>query len=136
MMIDYIGMLQDFHAKFAHYAQCQPNAQVRPAVKNLRIMLMEEELRETIEAINDDNLIEIADGLADLLYVVFGTALAYGIPIDEVFLEVHRSNMSKSMLKDENSIPGKTLKGPNWTPPDIKSIIERHLLVRNINGLK
>lgn len=121
---DYMAALKEFHEKFSHYAQCQPNATVRPEIKNLRIKLMEEELQETIQAINKEDIIELADGLADLLYVVFGTALAYGIPIDKVFAEVHRSNMTKSMLKDEKSIPGKTIKGPDYSPANIKSILE------------
>jgi predicted HAD superfamily Cof-like phosphohydrolase len=67
---------------------------------------------------------KVAKELADLLYVVYGTALSFGIPIDEVFDEVHRSNMSKLVdgkpLKRED---GKVLKGPNYTPPNFDWII-------------
>lgn len=92
----------------------------------LRRRLMREELEELLAAMILGSLVDIADGLADLLYVVYGTAAEYGIPIDKVFAEVHHSNMTKL---DENSDPiyredGKVLKGPLFQLPRIKEIIE------------
>lgn len=93
----------------------------------LRKELMQEEmLKELFPAMDNEDLVEIADGLADLLYVVYGTAAEYGIPIDEVYAEVHRSNMSKL---GEDGLPiyradGKVLKGPNYSPPDIEAILK------------
>lgn len=116
-------MLREFHTKFYHTWNNYPTIQIASHIKELRIKLVDEEARELIDAIQQDNLIEIADALADLLYVTFGTALTYGIPIDRVFEEVHRSNMTKSMLKDEKSIKGKTLKGPDWSPPQIGQVL-------------
>ncbi len=85
----------------------------------LRLSLIEEEFKEVLEEMNTFNKIKLAKELADLLYVVYGTAVSFGIPIDEVFDEVHRSNMSKLVdgkpLKRED---GKVLKGPNYTPPN------------------
>jgi len=70
----------------------------------------------------------VADAIADLLYVVYGAALTFGIPTAEVFAEVHRSNMTK--LGDDG-LPiyrddGKVLKGPHYSPPDLAPILARH----------
>lgn len=123
-MIDYVGMLREFHEKYRHHINSMPTGYVNDATKKLRIKLMTEELKETIEALDVRDIYELSDGLADLLYVVFGTAVSYNIPIDEIFTEVHRSNMTKDGPNNEY---GKTLKGPNWEPPRIKEIIDRHL---------
>lgn len=72
----------------------------------------------------DVDLTKVAKELADLLYVVYGTAAAYGIPIDNVFREVHRSNMSK-LGEDGKPIyreDGKVLKGPNYSPANIEKV--------------
>lgn len=84
-----------------------------------RARLMTEELSETIEAMDNGDLVKIADGLGDLLYVVIGTALVYGIPIAAVFDEVHRSNMSKSGLTSEQ----KGGKGAGFEPPQLEAIL-------------
>lgn len=93
----------------------------------MRYQLGLEELNEYMEAcINNDN-VEIADALGDQLYILFGTILKHGLEdkIQEVFNEIHRSNMSKL---GENGKPiyredGKVMKGPNYSPPNIKSIL-------------
>lgn len=122
-LIDYYGMLLEFHRKYRHYVGMQPqkHGTIPQDIYELRDKLIEEEFKEFREAGSRE---DIADSLADLLYVVFGAALAYGIPINKVFKEVHRSNMTKSMLKDEKSIKGKTLKGEDYEPPKIKEIIQ------------
>jgi predicted HAD superfamily Cof-like phosphohydrolase len=140
-MIDYYGMVLEFHKKYGHYIHNKKfdgdKYQSFPSeIVCLREKLITEEAKEfkdwsyenydTLDNI-PVNIIEIADALADLLYVVFGAAIAYGIPIDEVFKEVHRSNMTKSMLKDEKSIKGKTIKGPNYEPPNIRKILEQEM---------
>lgn len=91
-------------------------------VQTLRAHLIAEEAKETVEAIADGDLIGIADGLADLLYVTLGAALAYGIPINDVFNEVHRSNMTKLGAK-RDPITGKVLKPATYSPPEIESIL-------------
>ncbi len=95
---------------------------------NLRIELMEEELDEVLEEFdyageesNNVNPKKLTKELADLLYVVYGTAVSFGLPLEEVFNEVHKSNMSKL---DEDGKPiyrddGKVLKGPNYKEPDL-----------------
>lgn len=68
-----------------------------------------------------NDIYEVADALADILYVVYGTAAEFGIPIDEIFAEVHKSNMSK-LGEDGKPVyrgDGKVLKGPNFKLPDI-----------------
>ena len=86
------------------------------------------ELSSESEFINDsqENLIEIADALTDLLYVVYGAGHAYGIDLDACFDEVQRSNMSKldengKAIKRED---GKILKGPNYSPPNLHGIVK------------
>lgn len=92
----------------------------------LRVGLIEEELDELKEAISNNDLVELADALGDILYVTYGFAVTAGIPIDEIFAEIHKSNMSKL---DVNGRPlkrddGKILKGPNFKPPDIKGLLQ------------
>jgi predicted HAD superfamily Cof-like phosphohydrolase len=82
---------------------------------------MVEELAELVTAMHEENVIEIADALADLLYVVIGTGLAYGLPIAEVFNEVHRSNMSKNRLNQH----GKGGKGNGFSPPNLEEILRK-----------
>lgn len=90
----------------------------------LRIKLLEEEFNEYLHGESKDDLENIAKELADIVYIVCGTAISYGIPLDRVFDEVHRSNLSK--LVDGKPIrrdDGKILKPEGWTPPDIKKIL-------------
>jgi predicted HAD superfamily Cof-like phosphohydrolase len=91
----------------------------------LRYELVREEYSEFEGAWEAENLTDLADAICDLVYVLVGTAVSLGIPFDRCFAEVQRSNMSKL---DENGLPivradGKILKGPNFSPPDLKSII-------------
>ena len=118
----YVECLKAFHLKFDHTLNETPTI---PSEKDvtLRIRLMREELAELIAAMQNEKIVSIADGLADLLYVVIGTAIVYGIPLDSVFGEVHQSNMTKGDKKDGY---GKVLKGAHFRPPQITQILERH----------
>lgn len=94
-------------------------------IQKLRINLIEEELNELKEAIENKNMVEIADALTDILYVTYGAGAAFGIDLDECFKEIHNSNMSK-LDKSGNPIyreDGKILKGPLYFEPDLKKII-------------
>jgi predicted HAD superfamily Cof-like phosphohydrolase len=75
------------------------------------------------ESFND--IIEVADALADIIYIACGTAVSYGIPLDDVFAEVHRSNMAKlvdgKVIRRED---GKIQKPDGWTAPDVKGVLE------------
>lgn len=86
----------------------------------LRIRLMSDELSELIEAMQLHDYEKIAKELADVLYTVYGTAVEYGIPMDPVFAEVHRSNMTKSPALDPG---GKLLKGDDYEEADLKNIL-------------
>ena len=95
-------------------------------IVSLRNELIEEELQELRVSSNIAfDLVEVADALTDLLYVVYGAGHAYGIDLDKCFDEVHRSNMSKLGLdgKPIYRDDGKVLKGPNFFQPDLNNII-------------
>jgi predicted HAD superfamily Cof-like phosphohydrolase len=90
----------------------------------LRRKLLKEEVEEYFDGEDKDDLENVAKELADIIYIVCGTAASYGIPLDRVFEAVHSSNMAK--LVDGKPIrreDGKILKPEGWTPPDIKSIL-------------
>ena len=93
--------------------------------RELRLELIQEELEELSDAVADRDMIQIADALTDLLYVVYGAGHAFGLDLDECFEEVHRSNMSKL---GENGRPihredGKVMKGPGYFEPDLENIL-------------
>ena len=93
----------------------------------LRVDLIEEEVGELNEAIFDasGDLVEVADALADILYVVYGAGHAFGIDLDKCFSEVHRSNMSK-LGEDGKPIyreDGKVLKGESFSEPNLKEVL-------------
>lgn len=120
-------MFQDvhrWHSEFGALVNDEPQP-LETSDKSLRLSLMWEELGELERAMNDQNLVEIADGLADLVWVALGTAVSYGIPFDKVWEEVRRSNFAKKDVDGtiHRRADGKILKPPTWTPPDIASII-------------
>ena len=91
-------------------------------INKLRIDLIKEELEELTEALNNKDLLEVADALTDILYVTYGAGHAFGIDLDKCFEEVQRSNMSK-LGKDGKPIyneHGKVMKGPDYFKPDLK----------------
>ena len=92
---------------------------------NLRIDLIKEELEELTEAMQDENLLEVADALTDILYVTYGAGHAFGIDLDKCFEEVQNSNMSK-LGEDGKPIyneAGKVMKGPNYFKPDLSKYL-------------
>jgi predicted HAD superfamily Cof-like phosphohydrolase len=99
------------------------------ALCELRCALIDEEYHEELQpAMEAGDIVEMADALADILYVTYGCAVAFGIPIDECFAEVHRSNMSKTgpdgkALRRED---GKILKGPNYFRPNLAAILRKY----------
>ena len=95
------------------------------SIVQLRVDLIEEELNELKEAIKNNDIVEVADALTDILYVTYGAGHSFGVNLDKCFDEVQRSNMSK-LGKDGNPIyndSGKVMKGPNYSAPDLKKII-------------
>ena len=125
-MREYIKMVEEFHIAFD-----QKDAKI-PTVGSvkqgeLRYTLLSEETGEYIEAVRESNLVDIADALGDQLYIIYGTILKHGLQnkIEEVFKEIHRSNMSK-LGADGKPIyreDGKILKGPEYFKTNIKKIL-------------
>ena len=94
-------------------------------INKLRLDLIKEELSELTEAMNNKDLLEVADALTDILYVTYGAGHAFGINLDKCFEEVQNSNMSKL---DDNGKPiynenGKVMKGPNYFKPDLSKFV-------------
>ena len=94
-------------------------------INKLRINLIKEELEELQEAMKNNDLLEVADALTDILYVTYGAGHAFGIDLDKCFDEVQNSNMSKL---GENGEPiynesGKVMKGPNYFKPDLSKFV-------------
>lgn len=119
-------MVEQFHLTFGVPIRREPTLLVPSSEKNLRIHLLEEELCELEDALEADDLVGVADGLADIAYVLYGTALTFGIDLDAVVAEVHRSNMSKlSQGRPLYRSDGKVLKGPQYKPPNIAAALAR-----------
>ena len=95
-------------------------------INNLRINLIEEELKELKEAIKNGDLKETIDALTDILYVTYGAGHSFGVNLDECFEEVQKSNMSKlgSDGKPIYNEQGKVMKGPNYFKPDLKKYLK------------
>ena len=96
-------------------------------INQLRISLIQEELDELKEAMANNDLLEVADALTDLLYVTYGAGHAFGIDLDKCFNEVQNSNMSK-LGEDGKPIYnefGKVMKGPNYFKPDLSKFVDK-----------
>jgi len=120
--------VKDFHIAFGQRVSHKPDLPDEDE-RHLRKTLLAEEFNEYLEAEREDDIVEIADALADIIYIACGTAVSYGIPLDKIFDEVHRSNMAK--LVDGKPIyreDGKVMKPEGWTPPDIERILEQETL--------
>lgn len=118
-----------FHKSFGLGIGSTPRASLGSKTNKLRFRLMEEENREYLEAARNNDLVEVADALGDMLYILCGTILEHGMhhKIEEVFEEIQRSNMSK-LGADGKPLyreDGKVLKGPGYFKPDIKGILDK-----------
>ncbi|MBT8259655.1 MAG: nucleoside triphosphate pyrophosphohydrolase family protein [Bacteroidia bacterium] len=127
-MQDKIKAVKEFHHAFKLGYSETPVASLGTDKNMLRYKLMREENEEYLDAANDGDLVEVADALGDMLYILCGTIIEHGLDhkIEEVFEEIQRSNMSKL---DEDGEPiyredGKVLKGPNYFKPNIAGILE------------
>jgi predicted HAD superfamily Cof-like phosphohydrolase len=123
-----IAMVRDFHNAFGIANADQPTAHLSQDDILLRYKLMREENEEYLEAAQNGDLVEIADALGDMLYILCGTMLKHGLEhkIEAVFEEIQRSNMSK-LDKDGKPIyreDGKVLKSDRYLKPDIAAILE------------
>lgn len=128
-MKDKIEAVKIFHTAFKIGHRETPKADLGMEKNMLRYKLMREENEEYLEAANDNDLVEVADALGDMLYILCGTIIEHGLQhkIEDVFNEIQRSNMSKL---GENGEPiyredGKVLKGPNYFKPHIEAILNK-----------
>lgn len=118
-------LVLDFHRAFNLPRHAAPTLEVSPELATLRLRLLAEESRELDKAMRDADLVAIADALADITYVIFGTAVTYGIDLEAVVREVHRSNMSKldrcgrPILRED----GKVLKSEQYSCPDVATVL-------------
>jgi predicted HAD superfamily Cof-like phosphohydrolase len=123
-----INAVKEFHTAFRIGHSDVPRADLGETKKNLRYNLMKEENEEYLEAVQNNDLVEIADALGDMMYILCGTIIEHGLQhkIEAVFDEIQRSNMSK-LGEDGKPIyreDGKVMKGPNYFKPDFSKILE------------
>ena len=128
-MKKYTDAVHEFHTAFGLGINNEPIANIGEARNLLRFNLMKEENEEYFEAANNNDLVEVADALGDMLYILAGTIIEHGMQykIAEVFDEIQRSNMSK-LGEDGKPIyreDGKVLKGPNYFKPNIQEVLDR-----------
>ena len=123
-----IGAVKEFHTAFGLGFSENPKGDLGESKNMLRLNLMKEENEEYLEAVKNNDLVEVADALGDMMYILCGTIIEHGLQhiIEEVFDEIQRSNMSKL---DHDGKPiyredGKVLKGPNYFKPDFSKIID------------
>lgn len=119
----------EFSKTFLCAIGTKPELPVDEQLREVRIKLLKEEFEEYLDGENLDDIVQIADALSDMLYIIFGTAIAYGLNLKELFDEVHRSNMTKL---DDDGKPifredGKVLKSKNYESPKIREMIEKKL---------
>lgn len=126
-MKDKIEAVQRFHDAFKIGYRTSPKANLGVSKNQLRFDLMKEENEEYFEAAQNNDLVEVADALGDMLYILCGTIIEHGLQhkIEAVFEEIQRSNMSK-LGEDGQPIyreDGKVLKGPKYFKPNIESVL-------------
>jgi predicted HAD superfamily Cof-like phosphohydrolase len=125
-MVDMVAAVKEFQQAFGQRVGDHPflpNANER----ELRMRLMKEEYKEYKKAEKANDLVNLASELADIIYIACGTAVSYGIPLNEVFEEVHKANMSKlingKVIRRED---GKIQKPEGWQPANIEAILKKH----------
>ena len=122
-----LDCVKKFHEVYKLDYKLSPIAKIDNETIKLRFNLMAEENQEYLEAANNNDLVEVADALGDMLYILCGTIIEHGLQdkIEDVFDEIQRSNMSK-LGEDGRPIfreDGKVLKGPNYFKPNISKIL-------------
>ncbi len=124
-----IDAVKAFHTAFKLGYSQHPIASLGAQKNELRFNLMKEENQEYLQAAQNNDLVEVADALGDMLYILCGTIIEHGLQdkIEAVFNEIQRSNMSKL---DQNGEPiyredGKVLKGPNYFKPNIEAVLKK-----------
>lgn len=129
ILIEKINSVKEFHEVFKIGSREMPEGSIKEEEYMLRYRLMQEENDEYLEACKRGDIVEIADALGDKMYILFGSILKHGLQdkIEEIFDEIHRSNMSKL---DDNGQPifredGKIMKSKKYFKPDIKKVLDK-----------
>ena len=129
MITNAIEQVKEFAETFNIEYSDDMNINIDESTIDLRFRLMQEENLEYLEAAKNKDIVEVADALGDILYILCGTILTHGLQhkIVEVFNEIQRSNMSKLDINGKPVLreDGKILKGPNYFKPNIKEILEK-----------
>lgn len=120
-----LDQVKEFHRLFDGYFQDKPTIEIPQKVRDLRLRILKEECQEVFEAMQNGNLEHISHELADLLYVLLGTVHVYGLSniFEEIFDEVHASNLSKFSKNLKLREDGKILKSKDYKKPNIKKIL-------------
>lgn len=117
-----LDLVAEFHRGAGAPVLPSPHA---PSIdrRDLRAKLIQEECLEVLQAMEEGDVAHVAKELADLVYVTYGAALEWGIDLDAVFGEVHRSNMAKLGPRTRTREDGKIVKPEGWCPPDIHRVL-------------
>ena len=124
-----LSAVEKFHKAYRILINDRPTADIDKELIKLRFNLMKEENEEYFEAARNNDIVEVADALGDMLYILCGTIITHGFQnkIEEIFDEIQKSNMSK--LGEEGKPiyrnDGKVMKGPNYFKPNIKAILKK-----------
>lgn len=118
-------LVEEFHTTYGHPVRTTPTLGT-PEEQALRLALIKEEVKELSDALDEGDLTEVYDALLDILWVTSGTIHIFGLPLEPGLQEVARSNRTKL---GEDGLPiysdaGKVLKGPNYSPPDLKKVLD------------
>ena len=124
-----LAQVLEFHEAFNLPREPLPTGHVGDTLAQLRVRLLREEVEEFADATEQRDLVAIADALADVVYVAYGSAITYGIDLDAVVREVHRANMSKLDTAGRPIMrgDGKVLKSARYTPPNVEKVIDGQL---------
>ena len=124
-----LSAVEKFHKAYRILINDRPTADIDKELIKLRFNLMKEENEEYFEAARNNDIVEVADALGDMLYILCGTIITHGFQnkIEEVFDEIQRSNMSKlgTNGKPIYRNDGKVMKGPNYFKPNIEAILKK-----------
>ena len=129
MIKEELKHVENFHNAFGLGVAKKPTIDLSKETVKLRFNLMKEENEEYFEAARNNDIVEVADALGDMLYILCGTIITHGFQnkIEEVFDEIQKSNMSK-LGKDGKPIyrsDGKVMKGPDYFKPNIRAILKK-----------
>jgi len=123
MKVDPTDLVTEFHVVFNHLIRSTPILDIPE--RQLRVDLIVEECQEYVDAEKEGDLTAMADAMGDIIYVVYGAALAHGIDLGAVLLEIQKSNLSKLDVDGKPILrsDGKILKGPNYRKPDLRKVL-------------